>query len=110
MPVGMDHPPEEQRRRARCKTVDTCVKEGLAVELVCKSCNRIRIIDAAPLERLARLKVWPLNLVMLSNFFRCAICRQKLCSMRASLEEPNSPPIGPATQAEFQAMKRRYRG
>ncbi len=62
------------------------------------------------MERYARLKVLPLNLFMLSHFFRCTVCKAKLCSMRASLEEPNSPPIGPATQTEFQAMKRRFRG
>jgi len=78
--------------------------------LTCKSCQRIRIVEAAPLERYVRLKVLPLDLFMLSNFFRCTVCKQKLCSMRASLEEPNSPPIGPATHAEFQAMKRRFRG
>lgn len=110
MPSGMDYPPEDYRRRASCKTVDACVKEGLAVELLCKNCQRLRIIEAAPLERYARLKVLPLDLFVLSIFFRCTVCKAKLCAMRASLEEPNSPPIGPVTQAEFQAMRRKLRG
>ncbi len=45
MPFGMDHPSEAYRRRASCKTVDACVKEGLAVELLCKNCQRVRIIE-----------------------------------------------------------------
>ena len=94
---------------ARIETLDQAVAQGVNLQVTCKLCARTRIVPAAPLEGLARLRRWPISLIPLSCKLRCGTCGGKSVELKASNDPTDGPPIGPTTEHEWQALVRRLR-
>lgn len=96
-------------RRARCDTVDDCTREGFAVQIQCGGCGARRIVEAEPLQALCRVRVWPHRLAAIGNKMKCSRCGRRCPCLTATAMPPDSPPIGPTSEAEFKAMVRAMR-
>lgn len=94
---------------ARVETLDQAVAQGLALRVTCKLCARTRVVAAAPLKGLARLRRWPVYLIPLSCKLRCGTCGGKSVELKATSEPTDGPAIGPTTEREWQALVRKLR-
>jgi DNA-directed RNA polymerase subunit RPC12/RpoP len=102
---------EDRRRRVSCDGLEDVVREGLTVSIRCKSCGHTRLVEPAPMLRLARLKLWRTGFIALERHLRCSRCRSKVMTIGASHMPPDAgAPIGPATKEAFERLKRSLRG
>lgn len=92
---------------ARIETLDQAVTRKVNLRVTCKLCARTRVIPAAPLEGLARLRRWPVSLIPLSCKLRCGTCGGKSVELKATADPTDGPAIGPTTEREWQALVRR---
>ena len=94
---------------ARIETLDQAVTQSVNLRVTCKLCARTRVIPAAPLEGLARLRRWPVSLIPLSCKLRCGTCGGKSVELKATADPTDGPAVGPTTEREWQALVRRLR-
>lgn len=82
---------------------------GIGLRVTCKACGRTRVVAAAPLAGLARLRRWPGNLISLSCKLRCGTCGGEAVELKATDDPVDSPAIGPTNEREWQALVRKLR-
>ena len=101
----------ESKRKslARIETLDQAVTHGVNLRVTCKYCARTRVIPAAPLEGLARLRRWPVYLIPLSCKLRCGTCGGKSVERKPTEDATDGPAIGPTSEREWQALVRPLR-
>lgn len=94
---------------ARIETLDQAVAQNINLRVTCKLCARTRVVPAAPLEGLARLRRWPVSLIPLSCKLRCGTCGGKSVELKATSDATDGPAIGPTSEREWQALVRKLR-
>lgn len=79
------------------------------LRVTCKLCARTRVVPAAPLEGLARLRRWPGSLIALSCKLKCGTCAGKSVELKVTEDTVDGPAIGPTNEREWQALVRKLR-
>ncbi len=98
-------------RRNRCQTVGEAAQQGYTIQISCKKCQHRRIVDAAPLWRLIRVRMWQDHFIALGRKIRCAKCRENYPEIRPSSEPADKlGTVGIASEADAIKAAQRMRG